>query len=83
MYVLVTFKDKENQMKNEGSRVVTTLYSYILDAKGQLTNSVAGGWVWPKIKFIQTFMGVLVTCKNEEDPFKNEGARVVTSDLQL
>ena len=23
-------------------------------------------------------MGVLVTCKNEEDPFKNEGARVVT-----
>ena len=22
-------------------------------------------------------MGVLVTCKNEEDPFKNEGARVV------
>ena len=40
-------------------------------------NSVA------KIKFIQTFMGVLVTCKNEEDPFKNEGARVVTTDLPL
>ena len=40
-------------------------------------NSVAGGWVWPKIKLIQTFMGVLVTCKNEEDPFKNEGTRVV------
>ena len=32
---------------------------------------------------IQTFMGVLVTCKNEEDPFKNEGTRVVTTDLQL
>ena len=26
--------------------------------------------MWPKIKPIQTFMGVLVTCKNEEDPFK-------------
>ena len=37
MYVLVTYKDEENQMKNDGSRVVTTLYSYILDAKGQLT----------------------------------------------
>ena len=24
-------------------------------------------------------MGVLVTCKNEEDPIKNEGARVVTT----
>ena len=23
-------------------------------------------------------MGVIATCKNEEDPFKNEGARVVT-----
>ena len=32
--------------------------------------SLAGGCVWPKIKFIQTLMGVLVTCKNEEDPFK-------------
>ena len=29
-----------------------------------------------------SFMGVLVTYKNEEDPFKNEGARVVTKDLQ-
>ena len=37
MYVLVTYKDKENQMKNEGARVVTILYSYILDAQGKLT----------------------------------------------
>ena len=37
MYVLVTYKDEENQMKNEGAGVVTTLNSYILDAQGQLT----------------------------------------------
>ena len=37
MYVLVTYRDEENQMKNEGARVVTTLYCYILDAQGQLT----------------------------------------------
>ena len=37
MYVLVIYKDEENQMKNEGARVVTTLYSYILDTQGQLT----------------------------------------------
>ena len=37
MYVLVTYKNQENQMKNEGARVVTTLYNYILDAQGQLT----------------------------------------------
>ena len=37
MYALVTYKDEENQMNNEGARVVTTLYGYILDAQGQLT----------------------------------------------
>ena len=37
MYVLVTNRDEEDQIKNEGARVVTTLYSYILDAQGQLT----------------------------------------------
>ena len=36
MYVLVTYRNEENQMKNEGARVVTTLYSYILDAQMQL-----------------------------------------------
>ena len=36
-----------------------------------------------KIKLIQTFMGALVTCKNEEDPFKNEGARVHCKPMQI
>ena len=27
------------------------------------------------------FMCIRVSCKNEEDPFKNEGPRVVTKDL--
>ena len=36
MYVLVTYKN-EDQMKNEGARVVTTVYSYTTDARGQLT----------------------------------------------
>ena len=39
--------------------------------------------MWPKIKLSQTFIGVLVTCKNEEASFKNEGARVVTTDPLL
>ena len=32
-------------------------------------------------KLIKAFMVVLVTCKNEEDPIKKEGARVVTAML--
>ena len=37
MYVLVTYKDEENQMKNEDAREGTTLYSYTLDTQVQLT----------------------------------------------
>ena len=34
--------------------------------------------IWPNFELIQDFMVVLVTCKNEEDSIKNEGARVAT-----
>ena len=37
MYVLLTYKNEENQMKIWGITVVTTLFSYIVDAQGQLT----------------------------------------------
>ena len=37
MYVLITYKNEVDQMKNEGAKAVVTLYSYILDAQGQLT----------------------------------------------
>ena len=43
-------------------------------------NSVAN---LPKFELIQAFMHVLDTCKNEEDPIKNEGARVFTRFLPL
>ena len=36
-----------------------------------------------KFELIQAFMHVLDTCKNEEDPIKNEGARVFTRFLLL
>ena len=35
-------------------------------------------WYLPKFEVIQAFMHVLVTCKNEVDPIKNEGARMFT-----
>ena len=36
-----------------------------------------------KFKLIQAFMIVLVTCKNDEDPIKNEGDKVLTTFLPL
>ena len=44
-------------------------------------NSTVWGWFYFKFKLMQAFMVVLVTCKNEEDPIKNEGTRVVTTML--
>ena len=81
MYVLVTYRDEENQMKNEGARVVTTLYSYILDAQGQLTLKLVDGCGGKSNSFKLSWKSLLPT--NEEDPFKNEGARMVTTDLPL
>ena len=39
--------------------------------------------MWRIILLIEAFMGVIVTCKTKEDPYNNEGARVVTKDLPL
>ena len=50
----------------------------IPDDQGQLTpQSLSNSWA--KFELIQAFLVVLITCKNEEDPIKNESARVVTS----
>ena len=47
------------------------------DAQGQLTpqSLVRSG----RISIVRDVMDVLVTCKYEEDPIKNEGARVLTT----
>ena len=48
------------------------------DAQGQLTpqSKVWSAWFSNSIR---DFMVVLVTCKNEEDPIKNKGVKVVTT----
>ena len=82
MVILVTCKNEEDPIKNEGTRVVTRLYVDFSDTQGQLTpkSVVKSG---KKFKLIQAFMVTLVTCKNEEDQIKNEGARVLTTFLPL
>ena len=45
--------------------------------------SVVGDRIWQKFKLIQAFMVVLVACKNDEDPFKTEGLRVLITLLLI
>ena len=71
----------EDQFKIESTRVVTTdlpLYFYEdFSRRLRAANSTIQGQIWPN--FNPRFYRCLVTCKNEEDPIKNEGARVVTT----
>ena len=39
--------------------------------------SMVLGPIWPNFELVRDVIDVLVTCKYEEDPIKNEGARVV------
>ena len=49
---------------------------FFSDAHGQLTPQSMIGF-WPNFELIRTLMVFLITCKNQEDPIKNEGARVL------
>ena len=80
MVVLHTCKNKEDLVKNEGATVLTRLYVVFSDSQG---HSEVSGEILQKFEFIQTLKVVLLTCKNEEDPIKNEGARVLTTFLPL
>ena len=42
-------------------------------------NSAVLGPIWPNFELVRDVIDVLVTCKHEEDPIKNDGARVFTT----
>ena len=80
MVVLVTCKNEEDPIKNEGARSVHNIIHQFF-RRARADNSGVGGGIWSKFELIQAVMHVLVTCKNEDDQIKNEGARVFTQDF--
>ena len=87
MYVLVTCKNEDDSIKNEGIRVVTTffpLYVYgDFSRRSRAATSAVLGPIWPNFELVLEVMGVLVTCNNKEDPSKNESDTVVSRFSQL
>ena len=81
MVVLTTCKKEEDPIKNEITRVITTLN--INFRRSREGNYVVGGGVGRNSKFIQAFMVFLVTCKNDEDQSKNELTIVLKTSLPL
>ena len=51
----------------------------IFSKSSRAANSEVPGRILLNFEFIQDIMDLLVTCKNEEDPIQNEGARVITT----
>ena len=80
MYVLVTCKNEEDPIKNEGARVFTRFLplnvNWNFSIQSRAGNSAVLGQIWLKFEFVRDIMVVLLTCKNKEDPIKNKGARV-------
>ena len=74
MVVLLTSNNEQDPIKNEGARVLTRLF--IIFRCSRAGNSAVAGGIPPKFELIHALIVFLVTCKNKEDPIKNEGATV-------
>ena len=82
MVVLVTYKNEEDPIKNEGARVVTTMLHYQFLSCSRAANSLIGDGIMMKFKLILAFIVSLI-CNNKYDLFKIESTRVVTTFLPL
>ena len=51
--------------------------------RSRAANSIVSGPIWPKLKLLQDFMHVLVTCKYKKNRIKNNKEKVETSFSQL
>ena len=87
IHVLITCKYEKDPIKNSGENVMTSfspLKVYgIFFKRSRAANSAVLGLIWPNFELVRDVMNVLITCKYEEDPIKNEGARVMTTFFPL
>ena len=76
-------KNEEDPNKNEDTRVFTLFLLFQVYGEflrgSRAANSAVHGPFRLNFKLSPNFMVILVTCKNEEDPVKNEGAKVLTT----
>ena len=83
MHVLDTCKNEEDPIKNEGARLFTRFLPLLVygdfSRRSRAAYSAVLGPIWPNFELVRDIIDVLVTCKYEEDPIKNEGASVDTT----
>ena len=83
IHVLITCKYENNQIKNSGENMMTSFSPLKVygdfSRRSRAANSAVLGPIWPNFELVRDLIDVLVTCKYEEDPIKNKGARVDTT----
>ena len=82
MHGLTTCKNEDDRL-NEVARVFTRFLPLQVygdfSRRSRAANSAVLGPIWPNFEVVRDVMYVLVTCKYEEYPIKNEGARGFTT----
>ena len=75
MHILVSCRNEEDQIKNEGTRMFTPFLPLQIYGdffrRSRAANSAVQGRFLPNFDLIRDRMVVLITCKNEEDPIKH------------
>ena len=64
----------------------TCLPLYVIEdfsRRARAANSAVSGLIWPNFELIRDFIVVHVTCKNKEDPIKNEVAYNVSPVITI
>ena len=77
MVVLIACKNEEDPIKNEGARVLTTFSPLYFYGDFSRLSRAANSAVLVQSGRISSLSEILWL--NEEDPIKNEGARVLTT----
>ena len=81
MVVLVTCKNEDDPIKNEGARVLTRVYIYFPDAQGQLIPQSAVEFRQNSVSSKLLWFALLLARRRKSN--KNEGARVKTIFFSL
>ena len=82
--ILVSCKNEDDSIKNEGAREVATFSHYksiyvFFSRRSRAANSAALSPIWQNFELIGDILCVSVFCNDEEDPINTEGAKVFTT----
>ena len=84
MHVLVTCKNEYDRLKKMKELECSQDFAHYksmgdFSRRSRADNSAVLSPIRPNFELVRDVIDVLVTCKYEEDPIKNEGARVLTT----